>query len=206
MWSSPRMTCVMSHERVVDGDHVVVDGDAGRSDKDKVTHCFTGELHIAAHDVVEAQRHIRHCAAAPRKAHLQRPACIACLRRESSAFARIHLRAMLARALPAALLPVPLRYRSIGKPCLGRATASCVAHKYQGGRFAGRERKARQSRGLRTSPGRANVDLRSVALRSAPRSAPHPCLQSEAGTFRRCGGQRASCRARCGHCPRATYR
>ncbi len=47
------------HERVVDGDDVVVDGDAGGgsaggADEDRVADCVGGELDVAANDVVEA--------------------------------------------------------------------------------------------------------------------------------------------------------
>ena len=48
------------HERIVDGDDVVVDRHAGRADEDKVTHRIACKLHVAAHDVVETQRRVGH--------------------------------------------------------------------------------------------------------------------------------------------------
>jgi hypothetical protein len=55
------MTWVMLHERVIDGDDIVVDGNAGGgsaggADEHRIADRVGGELDLAADDVVEAQR------------------------------------------------------------------------------------------------------------------------------------------------------
>ena len=86
-----------AHERVVDGDHVVVHRDAGRTDEDKIAYSLAGKLYLAADDVVEAQRRIGHSQPHGERLARSRPGH-SFRRRENSAFARIHLRAVLAES------------------------------------------------------------------------------------------------------------
>src|ERR1700733_2856819 len=58
------------HERIVDGNHVVVDRDAGRTNQNKVTHGLACKLDVTAHDVVEAQGRVGH-----RQTHSEALAC-----------------------------------------------------------------------------------------------------------------------------------
>ncbi len=94
MWSSPRMTWRDPHEGIVDGDHVVVNRDAGGADQDKVADRFAGKLHIAAHNVVEAQRGVGNSQPHGKGFTRSGPAG-GFARRQVSAFAGVHLRPML---------------------------------------------------------------------------------------------------------------
>ena len=53
MWSSPRITCVIAHQRIVDHDREVVGGRAVGADDDRIADDVGVKPHVAAHGVVE---------------------------------------------------------------------------------------------------------------------------------------------------------